>query len=471
MKKTNQFKRQIMGVTWFFVALFIVMAGYIVVYALVNEQEMAENTFNDIQIILMEQNTRGTIYASDGEVLAQTKTDANGSESRIYPYENTFAHAVGFATHGRMGIEAIANYYLIQSSISLSERAGNATNGVKNPGDSIHATLRVDLQEIAHTALAGYRGAVIVTEPQTGKILAMVSRPDFAPGQIAAIWSGLLADTESSVLLNRVTQGLYPPGSTFKIMTALQYLRENNLDIESYHFNCRGYFSAFGERINCFAGIAHGNEDFSFSFAKSCNSSFANIGISLDQDQFAITLNELMFGVGQPSPLVYNRSSVELNDETTDAELLQIMIGQGRTLVTPQHLHMITSAIANDGVLAEPYLLEEVRNVNGEIVRSFGNNDTLRLMSISEAESMRQLMAEVVLMGTATRLRNSSYTAAGKTGSAEFGAAKGESHAWFTGFAPVENPQIAVTIIIEGAGTGGDYAVPIAARLFEQYFK
>jgi peptidoglycan glycosyltransferase len=460
-----------MGITWVFVLLFVAMSGYICYYALANEQEMAENSYNDIQQILMEQNYRGRIYAANGEVLAETVVDSSGAEKRVYPYENLFAHVVGYATYGRSGIEADVNYYLTRSNITIPQKADNGTNGVKNAGDSIYTTLRVDLQEVASRALGVYKGAIIVSEPKTGQILAMVSKPDFNPSEIAAIWNELLADENSSVLLNRVTQGLYPPGSTFKIITALEYIRENDLDITSYSFNCPGHYTANGVRINCYGGIAHGQEDFTYSFAKSCNSSFANIGVSLERGSFAATLDELMFGKDLPSPLVYNRSSIELNDETTGAELMQVTIGQGKTQMTPFHLHLVTSAIANDGVLNEPYLYKAVRNENGATIRAFGSGGSIQIMSAEETAVLRELMTSVVQIGTGTKLKEAVYTAAGKTGSAEYGNIKGESHAWFTGFAPADNPQICVTVIIEGAGSGGDYAVPVAKRVFDAYFK
>jgi peptidoglycan glycosyltransferase len=460
-----------MGITWAVVALFVAMSGYICYYALANEQEMAENSYNDIQQILMEQNYRGRIYAAGGEVLAETTVSADGSETRVYPYENLFAHVVGYATRGRAGIEADANYYLTRSNITIPQKAQNGENGVKNAGDSLYTTLRVDLQQVAAKALGVYRGAVIVSEPKTGRILALVSQPNFDPAEIPFIWEDLLADENSSVLLNRATQGLYPPGSTFKIVTALEYIRENNLDISAYSFSCPGHFTANGVRINCYGGIAHGQENFAYSFAKSCNSSFANIGVSLERESFAQTLGELMFGQDLPAPLVYNRSSIELNAETTGAELMQLTIGQGKTQMTPFHLHLITAAIANGGILHDPYLYTAVKNENGATVRSFGSGGSRQLMSEEETAVLRGLMAEVVEYGTGTKLRDVGYSAAGKTGSAEYGNVKGESHAWFTGFAPADDPQICVTVIIEGAGSGGDYAVPVAKRVLDAYFK
>lgn len=239
-KKVKKKNREIMIVTWVFTLLFIGMAGYITYYSATHKQELINNSYNGRQQILIAQNTRGRIFSAEGEVLARTTTDSEGKEKREYPYQNLFSHVVGYASNGRMGVEAQANYYLINTSASLSQKAALDLNGEKYPGDDVYTTLRVDLQQVASTALGVYQGAVIVTEPGTGKVLAMVSKPDFDPEQISDIWDELVADEDSSILLNRVTQGLYPPGSTFKIITALEYIRENPDIFQNYSYNCSG---------------------------------------------------------------------------------------------------------------------------------------------------------------------------------------------------------------------------------------
>lgn len=418
--------------------------------------------------MLITQNTRGTIYANDGQILAQTLTDEQDNEYRDYPFGNLFAHVVGYAINGRFGVEAQSNYYLIQSNAKLSDKVASEVSGIKYPGDNVITTLDVDLQQIAYQSLGVYKGAIIISEPSTGKILAMVSKPDFDPNEIGEIWDDLLQDTESGVLLNRATQGLYPPGSTFKIITALEYIRENPDTYQNYSYQCNGRFTLGSDVINCYHGTAHGSENFSKSFAKSCNASFANISVSLNQSSYQKTLNSLLFNADLPVTFAYNKSKV-IVDEVSESDVMQASIGQGTDQITPLHMNMITSAIANDGIMMKPYLVDYVENNNGNIIKQFSSDAYGSVMSKEEAEILTQLMAEVVESGTATRLKGLSYTAAGKTGSAEYNNVKTDSHAWFTGFAPIEDPQICVTIIIEGAGSGGDYAVPIAKRIFDAY--
>lgn len=443
------------------------MMGYTCYYAMTNKQEMMNNDYNSRQDILIAQNTRGTIYSQDGQILADTVTDAQGKEKREYPFANMFAHVVGYNSKGRFGIEAQANYYLIQSNAKLYDKAASEVTGEKFPGDSVITTLDVRLQEIAYNSLGSYKGAVIITQPSTGKILAMVSKPDFDPNEIGSIWDSLVKENTDGVLVNRATQGLYPPGSTFKIVTALEYIRENPDTFNSYRYNCNGSFRLKDDSINCYHGVSHGSEDFAKSFAKSCNSSFANIGMLLDMLRFRETLDGLLFNSELPVSFAYNKSKITLGEDSSDFDIIQASIGQGTDQITPLHMNMITCAAANGGVLMKPYLVERVENNNGNIIKQFSPSEYGNLMTKEEAQILTQLMTQVVENGTASKLKGLDYTAAGKTGSAEYNSNKEDSHAWFTGFAPVDNPQVCVTIIIEGVGSGGDFAVPIAKRIFD----
>ena len=148
---------------------------------------------------------------------------------------------------------------------------------------------------------------------------------------------------------------------------------------------------------------------------------------------------------------------------------MQLSIGQGKTSISPEHLNMITCAVANDGILMKPYVVSVVKSEDGKEVKKYEPEEYNRLMSSEEARILRSMMTQVVQKGTASKLKGLSYTAAGKTGSAEFNDEK-ESHAWFTGFAPADDPEICVTIIVEEAGSGGSYAVPIAKNVFDAYF-
>lgn len=462
--------RELYACAALFLALFGGLVWYLTDYVASNQEALFNNSYNSRQRVLADENRRGTIYSADGEVLAQTVEDAAGKEEREYPYREMFAHVVGYSGKGKTGIEELENFNLINSNIPERDKIENEMAGLKNPGNDVYTTLDIALQQAAFDALGAYRGAIVVTEVKTGRILAMVSKPDFDPGQIADIWDRVNADTENAVLLNRTTQGLYPPGSTFKIVTALAYIRQFPDSWETYRYQCNGAYTNGENRINCYHGAVHGSVNLMTSFAKSCNSSFANIGMHLERESFGDTINSLLFNQELPIPLPYNKTSVELHADSSDEDVIQTSIGQGKTQITPMQLNMITAAIANSGSLMQPYLIERVESADGKILEENTPKAWRQLLTAEESGLLTSLMEDVVREGTGKKLNGQSYTAAGKTGSAEFNAVKEDSHAWFTGFAPVEDPEIAVTVIVESIGSGGDYAVPLARRVFDAWF-
>ena len=481
IKNKDKPNYRILWIAAFFVILFFCMAYYIADYSISNRKELISNSYNTRQKILASHNIRGNIYSRDNDILVESTINEDGVEIRDYKYGRVFAHAIGYAVNGKMGIESDANYYLLNSNAPLSEKAGADSKGEKYQGDSVYSTLDLKLQQVAYDSLGAYNGAVIVTEPSTGKILAMVSKPDFDPAEIGPKWDEFIKDEKKGVLLNRATQGLYPPGSTFKIVTALEYVRENPENFADYKYQCGGSFKHGDDIIRCYHGSVHNDVNFTKSFAKSCNSSFANIGMMLDRDKFGILLEDLLFNSDLPTDLVTSKCKLEVSSDTDDSDMIQIAIGQGKVNVTPLWLNIVTCAIANNGVLYKPYIIESVKNSKGKVIEQFKPIEYGSLIDKSEADLLQRLMEEVVISGTATKLKDGPYYAGGKTGSAEFGEIKGESHAWFTGFAGMVNedenensideiPDICVTIIVEGAGTGADYAVPIAKRIFDAYY-
>lgn len=361
-------------ITYLFIGLFALMTGYFIYFDAVLSPDVINNPYNARLDAFAERTIRGSILSSDGTVLAETKTASDGTQTRNYPYANLFAHVVGYSTRGNTGLEQLANYYLLTSSISPAEQLKNQVKDEKSPGDNVVTTLDLDLQRTAYDALGKYRGAAVVLEVSTGKILAMVSKPDFDPGTINENWDSLTNEgsTESgSVLYNRATQGLYAPGSTFKIVTLLEYMRENPDTYADFSFQCKGKVTEGNYTISCYNKKAHGSEDLTKAFAKSCNSAFATIGLSLDETSFKNTCEELLFNTDLPSPLTYSKSSFSLQPDATPAEQMMTAIGQGETLVSPLHMALIASAIAGDGLLMKPYLMDKVQSAGGAEVKTF----------------------------------------------------------------------------------------------------
>ncbi len=469
-KEKVKFNHEIMVITYVFIAVFLLMIGYLVYFTIFQSNEVINNSYNKRQDLLEKRVLRGSILADDGTVLAYSEENPDGTQTRIYPYGALFAHSVGFNNYGKLGLESIENFTMLRSNANIGKRISNDIKIIKNPGDSLQTSLNIPMQKAAYDALGNQKGAVIVLNVKTGAVMTMVSKPDFDPNLIPQNWDLIRYDTVNSPLLNRTTQGLYPPGSTFKIVTALEYLREYK-DVEDYVFTCDSSYSRDNSTIRCFHGQSHGVVDFTKSFAKSCNSSFANITMSLNKKAFQSTCKDLLFNNAYDFPYTCKKSYVSLKDISDTDELLQTGIGQGETLMTPVHMAMITSAIANNGVLMTPYIVDSVVNDEGIAIDSVKISEMKRLLSEDEAQKLKELMREVVISGTGTRIRDvNGYTAAGKTGSAEYLNDSKESHAWFTAFAPCEDPELAIAVVVEGAGSGGEVAVPIARKVFDAYF-
>lgn len=464
--------REFAIITYLFVGAFMLMMGYFAYFQIFKSEDFINSPYNSRQNTFSEHVVRGEIRSFDGKVLAQTIVGEDGSETRYYPYGAMFAHAVGYDSNGKSGVESFGNFSLLRSHAFFLEQVFHGIQDVKNPGDNIVTTLDYDLQEIAYQALGENRGAVVALEPATGKILAMVSKPDFDPNTIAAEWENIISNTnsENSILVNRVTQGLYPPGSTFKILTTLEYLREHSNDQE-YSYECTGSITMEHTEIHCYNNSVHGMEDLELSFAKSCNTSFANIGLTLDKKKFASLCNDMLFHTDLPISYPSNQSSFSLGPSSNTDQVTQMAIGQGETLVTPMHMALITSAIANKGTLMRPYIMDHTENDKGIAVKKYKPSVYGTLISEKEAAKLQDLMAKVVSEGTGSKLSGQPYQAAGKTGSAEFSNNKGESHAWFTGYASMEGREsIVVTVIVENGGSGSAVAVPIAKQLLDRYF-
>lgn len=473
MKKTNpnpNANRNILRLAYVVSGVFVCMLLYLGYFLQFESGGVINNAYNPRVDLLSERVVRGEIQSSDGQILARTVTSEDGTERREYPFGSLYAHVVGYMGKGRTGLESLNNFYLLTSHVNLAEQVFNQFSGIKNLGDNVVTTLDSNLQQTAYDLLGDRRGAVVAMEPDTGKILAMVSKPDYDPNTIAEDWERLTADEEGEArLLNRATQGLYAPGSTFKILTLLEYLREHPDDWEEFHFDCDGLYENGEYTIQCYHGEAHGSQDLMQAFANSCNGAFAQIGLELDKRKFRTLTEEMLYNQELPLSLSYSRSSFSMTEDGDTWETLQTAIGQGKTQVTPIHQLLITAAIANGGTLMKPYFVDHVENAGGQEVKKFMPSSWGKLISAEEAASLTQFMSRVVTEGTGSALRTDAYTAAGKTGSAEFETGR-ETHAWFTGFAPAEAPQIAVTVIVEEGGSGGKAAAPIARGIFDAYF-
>ena len=466
-KRKKARNREYSFVSWFFVLIFMSLIGYVIYFNAVKSEDFINSPYNTRQDTFSDRVVRGNIESSDGEVLARTNVYDDGSEERVYPYENVFAHVVGYDSNGKSGLESEANFQLLTSHQFFLDQMKNEFRDRKNTGDTVVSTLDAGLQVTAYNALGDRRGAVVALEPSTGKILVQVSKPDFDPNTIAENWDWLVSDENNSSLLDRATNGAYPPGSTFKVVMALDYFRTKG-SFEGYSYLCQGSITLDDHTISCYNGTVHGQEDFYSAFASSCNCAFADMGSSIGASSMRKTAEDLLFNKKLPLSS-YKKSSFTLDKDSPVPLIMQTAIGQGNTLVSPMHMALITSAVANGGILMKPYLIDQVKSVDGEVVKTTQPEVYKKLMTTNEANLLGKLMKNVVEYGTASALSGRGYTAAGKTGSAEFDE-NGSSHSWFIGYSNVDHPDLAVAVIVENGGTGSQAAVPIAGEIFDAYY-
>ena len=457
-------------ISYAFVFIFISLIIYLVYFNIYRRDEVQNSTYNRRQDTQARYVVRGSILSADRDVLAQTN-NYDGNEVREYPYGRAFAHVVGYASNGKSGIESIANYDLLASHYNVIDRVINEFSGAKSPGDSVVTTLSSGLQQTCYNVLGDYQGAIMVMDLQTGAVLAMVSKPDFEPNTIAEDWDSIVSGEGNSQLVNRATQGLYPPGSTFKIVTALSYFQQHGT-FEGFDFNCEGQLTVADHTVHCFNSIIHGQENFVQAFANSCNCAFSSVGLDLGADRLRTTAETLLFGKKLPCALNYNISRFTLKEEDGSAAMMQTAFGQGNTVATPYHMALITAAIANGGVVMQPQFISKIESADGRTVRENRSTEYRRIMTDSEAMVMRDLMKEVIATGTATELSGLEYTVAGKTGSAEYYMADGQigTHSWFVGYSNIDDPDIVVVVLAENGGAGSQTAVPMAHQIFDAYY-
>lgn len=461
--------REVLVITYFFLLLFLGLIVYYCYFIGNDSKDVVNNTYNRRSELLAETVVRGKILGKNGEVLAETKTDEEGKEYRYYPYNDLFAHIVGRTQKGATGIEQSENITLLTSGNNAFSNAMIQMKGEKIQGDHVITTLDVDLQKAAYDALGNQRGAAVVMEPSTGRILAMVSKPDYDPNLMEKYWDALNEDTVGTPLLNRATQGLYPPGSTFKILTSLAYMRQQS-GYKKYSYNCEGKGIYSSVSIECYDQKVHGTEDFIHSFANSCNTSYANIGTKLDLGEYRKVCESFLFNRSLPTTIPSKQSSFVLEKASKAEDVPQTAIGQGKTQITPLLNCMIAATIANDGVMMCPYVVDRVETSGGRVHSQREPESYKRLMTKKEAKYLTKMMRAVVTEGTGSYLNGASYTVAGKTGSAEYDSTKA-THSWFVGFAPADEPKVAICVLVENTGNGNVYSLPVVKQILDTYFR
>ena len=457
----NNMKKSMKRIFWMFVLLFLLAIGYILKLSVLDRETIAVNSYNPRLNYTDTSMLRGDIKDINGTVIAYSEKNGD-TYDRVYPFGEVTCHVTGYTAVGKAGIEATENFELQKAHNEIFQRLRNAFTGEEVVGNDVILTIDMDIQDRASKLMGTKKGSITVMDPSTGKIIAMYSYPSFDPNLVAQEWE-TLREKEGSPLLNRASQGLYPPGSTFKLVTALSAM-EYLPDWENYTYTCNGEATFDGKVIHCYNNRAHGEVNMQEAMAVSCNCFFAQIASEIGSERLRETGDQVYLNQSIPFLLDSSTSRMTLDSTSSVSELVETSIGQGKTLVTPLYMALLTCAIANEGIMMEPYVIDHYEYENGESSGVHVPEKIDQIMTPQQANVLKEMMVQVVEEGTGTAAKGSAYTFAGKTGTAE--NAEGNDHAWFVCLAPAEDPQVVVSIILENGGSGSQ-AVPIAVELAE----
>ncbi|MCB2353297.1 peptidoglycan D,D-transpeptidase FtsI family protein [Clostridium estertheticum] len=472
----NDFVSNIKKVLLVFLILFIALITYITYVYMFNSQKAVASTFN--RRLWAERNKvlRGTIYDKDMVALTKSTKTSETSQKQNYLQGAAFAHAIGYMdpVYGLSGLEKKYDAQLMgNNDTTLSKFVFFNRDTEQKVGNGLRTTLDSKLQKKAYELLGDHRGSIVAMNPKTGEILAMVSTPSYDPNNLEKDWKSITTNKEMP-LLNRAVSGLYPPGSTFKTVTAASAL-ENIANVYNSSLNDNGSLIVNGTKLlEDYNGESFGNIDFKSAYMHSSNVFFGSLGLDLGNKALKDTAEKFYFNKNIPTIGLTIENSVFPDYKNNEkGNIAQSAIGQAGVLVTPMQMALVVSAVANGGTMMEPMLVKEILSSKGKSIEKLQPKQLGQVMTKNNSDIMKGLMKEVVSQGTGTSAALSGIVVSGKTGTADHDdPSKQEApHAWFTGFAPYDDPQIAIAVIVEEGGQGGAKAAEITRELVRTYLQ
>jgi peptidoglycan glycosyltransferase len=452
---------------------------------------LADRQDNEIQRVAQFSIKRGLIRAADGTILATNRRKRVAGQTlylRRYPQRGLFAHIVGYSTQSRSrsGLEASENDFLTGSNANLKtvlDTTLDRIRGATIKGNDLWLTLRPGAQKLAMEQLAGKCGSVVVLDTRTGAVLVMASRPTYDPNLVEKNFSAIdnirAACRPAAPLLNRATDGLFVPGSTFKVVTSAAALDAGRYSINS-RFIDRGYCIEYGKQVKNFGDQngpeVFGSVDFLQALEHSINAVFCEIGKTIGASRILGTSKQFGFyedppletpgNERSPSGLYSHGRLFYPSNPATQVDPGRLAFGQERMLTTPLQMAMVAAGVANHGVVMKPYVVGRVTGPGGGVISRTHPHKFKRAMRVSTAEAITRMMEAVVTGGTGTAAQISGVRVAGKTGTAETGGALNTT--WFIAFAPADRPRYAIAVVLQDqTGAGGTTAAPIAKAVMQ----
>ncbi len=479
--------RQIIKLFAFIVALFAILVGFTSYWSVFDAKALKEEEANKRPLFEAQQVKRGRILTADGTVIAVSKPKGSGANLRYvrhYPEGALFGHPIGysFMEYGQAEFEQYHNAELVGEESEFSTILDELI-GRDREGNDVVTNLDTEAQRLALSELeaAGF-GAVVAIEPSSGAVKVMASNAPYDPNRIPEKINKWNHSDVETPLLNRATQGRYPPGSTFKVVTAAAGLESGKITPETT-INAPGVIIDEGHELRNDFTRDWGEISLDTALTNSVNTWFGQLGQQVGQNQLFATMEKFGFNAKPPIDLpsdevlesgVYDLESERLLNRHDPVDLARVAIGQERLLATPLQIAMVAAAIANQGKLMKPQIWNRVVDPDGRTVKHLDPGLFSQAVSAETAAELTTAMEGVVSEGTGTNAAIEGVQVAGKTGTAETpgnqacGGGEDENQAWFMGFAPAEDPKIAIAVSVECTPQfGNDVAAPIFAHVAE----
>ena len=458
------------------VVLFVALIANLTWIMAVRANWFADRPQNKLALAKEMKIKRGAILGFDGSTIAGS-VRRSGYYYRDYPQGTLAPQLIGYDTlrYGRTGVEAAMNDYLTGQTTDLGVQSWvDKLLGRRTQGASVKLTLVPAIQKAAQKALTGQRGAIIALDPKTGAVIAAASAPTYDPANLDDQWARLSTDADAP-LLSRTTQGLYVPGSAFKVVTAAGGLDYGEVT-PTTPFVDTGTYVVFGGKVTNYGNEVFGPNDFTTALTLSINTTFGKVGNLLQRKRLQATMQR--FGFYQTPPLQLPAGQVVPSGRYGPKGLLPpdafmdplavawAAVGQEKLLATPLQMALVAGAVADGGVIMKPYYTQQVISPSGTVVLRTQPQQWRVAMKPAVAAELNTMMQRVVTAGTGTSAALQGIEVAGKTGTAEKG--NGTNLAWFIAFAPANDPRIAIAVVIEDTqSTGGEAAAPLAADVIK----
>lgn len=476
----DKLRKNIVKILICFSIAFLSLIVYLTYFEVSSGEKVASSVYNKRNKDKENQILRGSIYDRDGDLIVESVRNKDNTQKRVYKegYEKPYAPVLGYysSKYGTTGIEAAYSSELLDADmLNPLKIIKDIATSADRKGNNLILTTDSSLQKKAYDALGDNKGAVVAMNPKTGEILCMVSKPTFNPTTIDEDWDKISKQDKEAPLLNRATQSqVYPPGSIFKVIVASKAL-ENISGIESKTFKCNGGLKINNYILHDYSRWGHGNIDIHEAFVKSCNVTFGQIGIDLGADRLKSGAEDFLFNkdLNKEIPnflLPISKSKFPDLTGKGDEALAQSAIGQYTVSTTPFHMMLIASTFANGGKMMKPYIVKSIVDSYGMNVSTSKSEVLAEPIKKETADTVKDMMVDVVKRGTGTNASIRGISVAGKTGTAEVGSDL-PAHSWFIGFGPSDDAQIAIAVILENGEAKGRNAASVAGEVMASYLK